>query len=74
MSDAVQIAVIVATGPLLLGAFTSYLGYLNHKKLEVVHKEFNGMKDQLIATTKREAHAAGMKEEKDKISKNRLRP
>jgi hypothetical protein len=66
MSDAVQTALIVAAAPVVLGIVNSILQYKARVKLEIIHKEFNGMKDQLIQTTKTEAHAAGVKEERDK--------
>lgn len=38
------------------------------EKVEEVHKATNSLTDRLVATTKTEAHAAGVKEEKDKSS------
>jgi hypothetical protein len=69
MTEAVQIALIVAAGPFAMGVLNAWLAYRSHQKLEIVHKEFNGMKDELVASVKSDAtakgHAEGMKEQRD---------
>jgi hypothetical protein len=62
MSDAFWVA--------MFGAVSSVAAVLvslkNGRKIEIVHKTMNSRLDQLLAATRREAHAEGMKEERDK--------
>jgi hypothetical protein len=40
----------------------------NGRKIDEVHKATNSMKDELVLTTKKEAYAAGQKDEKDRAT------
>jgi len=43
-----------------------YLQYRTGKKVEEVRHATNSLTDRLVATTREEAHAAGIKEEKER--------
>jgi len=69
MSDAVLTALIVATGPTIVGVFNAFVSYKNSRKIEQVHLATNSMKDDLVNLTRKEAHAAGVLEQKGKQEK-----
>jgi len=66
MSDPVTIAIIVSLGPTLVGLAGVVVSLHNKRAIREVHKSTNSRLDQLVAVTKTEAHAAGMKEQADK--------
>ncbi len=51
--------VIVALGTLAASVGAMLLSWKNHTKLETVHKEFNGMKAELVTSTARASFAEG---------------
>jgi len=67
MSDGIWIALIAATPPTLVGLAGVIVSLNNKRAIQEVHKSTNSRLDQLVAVTKTEAHAAGMKEEADKV-------
>ena len=68
MSEAVQVAIVATSGPTLIGALTLFFQYRQGRKIEVIHKATNSLTDRLVETTRTEAHAAGVKEEKENPS------
>ena len=67
------IAAWAAFGSMLVSAFTAIVTafiLLRTKeigtKIELVHIATNSLTDRLVATTRLEAHAAGVKEERDR--------
>lgn len=54
----------ILTGLAAMGAFV--LSWRNSRKIDDVKSATNGLTRQLVATTKTEAHAAGVKEEKER--------
>jgi hypothetical protein len=68
MSDSVQIAIITSIGPTVVGLVGCWISYLNRQKIDRVEKATNGMKHELLEVTRVEAHARGVKEQKEKTS------
>ena len=66
MSDPVQVAIIATAGPTLVSLASLLVSYLNGRAIKKVHKSTNSRLDQLVEVTKREAFAAGVKQETDK--------
>ncbi len=66
MSDGVVIAIVASVAPTLAALATLVVGIRNSRKIEHVHRTVNSRLDQLVALTRVEAHAAGVKEEKDR--------
>src|SRR6266516_405828 len=67
VTEAMQIAIIVSSGPTLLGLVNAWLSYKSKKQsvkngeaLEVVHQATNVMKDRLIEQARVSGHAAGV--------------
>ena len=58
--------IILATATLVTAIGAVLLGWHNSNKIEQVHKATNSLTDRLVETTKTEAHAAGVKEQKDR--------
>ncbi len=62
-----EVAQIITSLATLVAACGALLvGWRNSTKIEQVHIATNSLTDRLVATTKSEAHAAGVKEEKDR--------
>lgn len=59
MSEAVQVALIVSVPPTLLALLTL-------RQVKVVHNIMNSRLDALVKLTRKDAHAEGVKEEKEK--------
>lgn len=79
MSDAVQIALIVAAGPVVLGLVTMFLADKHRRedrkertevKMEVkqVHTLINSRWDEMKDLIAKKSHAEGVLEEKDKAA------
>jgi hypothetical protein len=66
MTDPVKVAIIVSTGPTLVGLAGLLLSWFNGRAIKEVHKSTNSRLDQLVQVTKTEAFAAGVKQETDK--------
>jgi hypothetical protein len=66
LSDTVLVAVLATIPPTLLGAAALVVALKTTKKVEQVHKATNSLTDRLVASTRVEAHAAGVKEEKER--------
>lgn len=49
-------------GTLCVAVFNARLSTSNARKIEEVHKATNSMKDELVAATRSESHAAGVAE------------
>lgn len=68
MSDAVLVAIIAAVPPTVVSLVAVVVALIGNRKIEVVHKATNSMKDQLVAVTKSDSfqkgHAAGVADEK----------
>ncbi len=63
--EVAQIITSLATLVAACGAVA--MSFRNSRKIEEVHKATNSLTDRLVETTKTEAHAAGVKEEKDRV-------
>ncbi len=64
MSETAQIITSLAT---LVAAIGSLLiGWRNSREIKAVHIATNSLTDRLVDTTRTEAHAAGVKEQKDR--------
>jgi len=50
----------------ILNAITAALALMTKNDMKLLEKNTNSIMAQLVSTTRSEAHAAGMKEEKDK--------
>ena len=61
-SDVAQLITALAA----VGAFV--LSWHNSRKIEIVHRATNSMKDQLVAEVRKAEHAQGMKDEKDNVA------
>lgn len=48
MSENVQIALIVASGPTLTGLVSALISWLNNRKLREVHRDTNGQLQKLM--------------------------
>jgi hypothetical protein len=82
VSDTVWLAVISTLGGIMTAALTLIATWLNRVKSDVakvkegqqytdanvakIEKATNSIVSQLVETTRKEAHAAGMKDEKDR--------
>jgi len=64
MSEQVVVAFLASLPPTLLALATLVIGIRNTRKVEEVHKATNSLTDRLVASTKLEAHALGVREEK----------
>lgn len=62
MTDAVLAAVIASIPSTFAAIATLIVAVRTGRKTEQVHKEMNSMKDELVALTRVEAHAAGVLE------------
>jgi hypothetical protein len=62
MTDAVQIAMIVATPATIVGIGTFVLGLVNKNATREVHFALNSRLTELLAATKAIAHAEGVQE------------
>jgi hypothetical protein len=67
LSEPVQIAIIASIGPTLIGLLTAYFTYLNHKKLGDVEKATNGIKTELVAVTRKDSYAEGVKDQFENV-------
>lgn len=61
---------IAAAGTFVAALAAAIVSVITALKVEVVRHATNSITEQLVATTKKEAHAAGVKEEKDKEGKS----
>lgn len=66
MSEAVLIAVVASLPSTLLALATLIVSVRNSQKVEQVQHATNSLMDRLIVLTRTEAHAAGVKEEKER--------
>ncbi len=66
MSDTVIVALAVSVGPTLAGIANLIVSIRNNMAIKEVHLATNSMKDELVQVTKTEAHAAGVKEQKER--------
>ncbi len=64
MGEAAQLLTALAT--LVTAIAGLIIGIRNTRKIEAVRHATNSLTDRLVETTKTEAHAAGVKEEKDR--------
>jgi hypothetical protein len=62
MSEAVQVALIVATPGVLIGTAQLVLAIKNSAKVTDLHLAVNSRLDQLVTATRESAHAAGVLE------------
>jgi len=69
----VWIAAIAALPPTVLALASLIVGIRNSRKVEEVHRATNSLTDRLVASTKLEAHAAGIKEEQNRSKRKRHR-
>ncbi len=63
-AEVAQIITSLATLVAAIGALL--IGWRNAAKIEAVHIATNSLTDRLVNTTRTEAHAAGVKEQKDR--------
>ena len=66
MNDIAEIITAVAT--LIASIVAAITSWRNAKRIEHVYIATNSLTDRLVATTKSEAHAAGMKAEREKTT------
>lgn len=52
----------------ILNAVTAFMAWKTRRDIGLLEKNTNSLMSELVATTKTEAHAAGMKAEKDNPS------
>lgn len=66
MSDAVIVGIIAAAPPALLALAALVNSIRNGKAVKEVHLAVNSRLDELVKLTRKDAHAEGVKEEKEK--------
>ncbi len=66
MSGAEVAQIITSLATLVAAAGSLLISWRNSGKIDEVHIATNSMKDELVATTRLAAHAAGVKEQKDR--------
>lgn len=71
MTEAVQIAMIVATGPMLIGLAGVAVSWINGRKITEVHKSTNSRLDELLKAAKIAAHAEGMADQRAQSKKTK---
>lgn len=68
MSDAVLVALIAAVPPTVVSVVAVVVAMINTRKIEIIHKATNSMKDELVKVTQSDSfqkgHAAGVADEK----------
>ena len=69
MTEAVQIAIIVAIGPTLIGLAGVAVSWVNGRKITEVHKSTNSRLDELLKAARVAAHAEGMADQRAEDSK-----
>jgi len=62
--DVVNTSMLLAVA--ILNVISAYLILLARRDIKLLEQNTNSLMAQLVNTTRTEAHAAGMKEEKDK--------
>jgi len=65
MTDLVKVALIAATPPLAVGICNLIVNLYTNRRMTVVKKSVDGVKDQLVAATAKSSFAAGVKHEQD---------
>ena len=71
MTEGVQVALIVAIPPTVASLASVIVSLITHQKVEIVRKEANGMKSELVALTRKDAHAKGMSDQRQRDKKGR---
>lgn len=70
MTSTEIILIIAAVATAITSTAAAVVSIVVAAKVERVHIATNSLTDRLVQTTKTEAHAAGVKEEKDKTGKS----
>lgn len=65
MTDVVKLAMIAALPPTIASLATLIATFKGIKKVEKLDRGINGLKDELVQTTKAAAFQAGIKQEKE---------
>ena len=65
MTDAVQIAIIVAIGPTVIGLAGVLVSWLNGRKIQDVHTIMNSRLSELLESNRASSHAKGMADQRD---------
>lgn len=68
ISEPVLIAVVSSMPPTLAAVAALVVGLKNARKVEQVHRATNSLTDRLVALTRLEAHAAGVKQGREERS------
>jgi len=70
VSEALVVAIVTSVPPTLAAVVTLVVGLRSSRKIarrvEEVHRATNSLTDRLVASTRLEAHAAGIKEERER--------
>jgi len=74
MTDNVQIAIIVAIGPTLVGLASVAVSWSNGRKITEVHKSTNSRLDELLKAAKVAAHAEGMADQREQSKRDLEKP
>jgi hypothetical protein len=62
------ITALAALGAMIISAIGLIVGRRNSKDIEVVRHATNSLTDKLVEVTRTESFAAGVKDEKDRVS------